>query len=184
MTDYTGEYFLDPDIVIKQEPDAGENVNISATASVPIPTRRANSFGLRDFNIDLESTSPYQDINSSGQPYTENNVTLGSSSLWATRIIDLDNDYDKKSDALIHMDEDDIFQVDKNDLIHGPTLAELNANDENLLEDLNFDDLVLPGEGVYGYFNEKLFFHPQSGNHLNNIIASSGLQTGSGFYNR
>ena len=42
------------------------------------------------------------------------------------------------------MEEDDIFQVDKNDLIQGPTLAELNANDESLLSDLNFDDFVLP----------------------------------------
>ena len=43
------------------------------------------------------------------------------------------------------MEEDDIiFQVDKNDLIQGPTLAELNANDESLLCDLNFDDFVLP----------------------------------------
>ncbi|XP_066992936.2 protein CREBRF homolog isoform X2 [Anabrus simplex] len=47
------------------------------------------------------------------------------------------------------MDDDDIFQVDKADLIQGPTLAELNANDENLLEDLNFDDLLLPEENSY-----------------------------------
>lgn len=43
------------------------------------------------------------------------------------------NDEMLKSEAFIHMDEDDIFQVDKADLIQGPTLAELNANDENLL---------------------------------------------------
>ena len=42
------------------------------------------------------------------------------------------------------MEEDDIFQVDKADLIQGPTLAELNANDESLLADLNFDDFLLP----------------------------------------
>lgn len=42
------------------------------------------------------------------------------------------------------MEEDDIFQVDKADLIQGPTLAELNANDESLLADLNFDDFVMP----------------------------------------
>ncbi|KAL5239129.1 hypothetical protein ACI65C_006539 [Semiaphis heraclei] len=40
------------------------------------------------------------------------------------------------------MDED-IFQVDQSDLLHGPTLAELNAGCESL-EDLNFDDLLLP----------------------------------------
>ena len=42
------------------------------------------------------------------------------------------------------MEEDDIFQVDKADLIQGPTLAELNANDESLLTDFNFDDFVMP----------------------------------------
>lgn len=42
------------------------------------------------------------------------------------------------------MEEDDIFQVDKADLIQGPTLAELNANDESLLTDFNFDDFVIP----------------------------------------
>lgn len=44
------------------------------------------------------------------------------------------------------MEEDDIFQVDKADLIQGPTLAELNANDESLLADLNFDDFLLPAQ--------------------------------------
>uniref|UniRef100_A0A8D8W6Y0 Protein CREBRF homolog n=1 Tax=Cacopsylla melanoneura TaxID=428564 RepID=A0A8D8W6Y0_9HEMI len=39
-----------------------------------------------------------------------------------------------------------IFQVDKSDLIQGPTLAELNAQDNTLLEDLNFDDIYLPEE--------------------------------------
>jgi CREB3 regulatory factor len=39
-------------------------------------------------------------------------------------------------------------QVDKADLIQGPTLAELNANDENLLEDLSFDDLILPEDSA------------------------------------
>ncbi|XP_014210372.1 protein CREBRF homolog [Copidosoma floridanum] len=55
------------------------------------------------------------------------------------------------------MDDDDIFQVDKADLIQGPTLAELNANDDTLLGDLNFDDLLLPSENVQSLsatFNE------------------------------
>lgn len=42
--------------------------------------------------------------------------------------------------------------MDKADLIQGPTLAELNANDDTLLEDLNFDDLLLPEEKSY-YIN-------------------------------
>lgn len=48
------------------------------------------------------------------------------------------------------MEEDDIFQVDKADLIQGPTLAELNANDESLLSDLNFDDFILPTQMPFG----------------------------------
>lgn len=41
------------------------------------------------------------------------------------------------------------MQVDQSDLLHGPTLAELNANSgESLLEDLNFDDLLLPPDSV------------------------------------
>lgn len=38
--------------------------------------------------------------------------------------------------------------MDKADLIQGPTLAELNANDETLLEDLSFDDLILPDDSA------------------------------------
>ncbi|ERL84823.1 hypothetical protein D910_02247, partial [Dendroctonus ponderosae] len=38
----------------------------------------------------------------------------------------------------------------------GPTLAELNANDENLLGDLNFDDLLLPNDGMIYYKDIEL----------------------------
>lgn len=48
------------------------------------------------------------------------------------------------------MEDDDIFQVDKADLIQGPTLAELNANDESLLTDFNFDDFVMPTQTTMG----------------------------------
>lgn len=42
-----------------------------------------------------------------------------------------------------------LMQVDQSDLLRGPTLAELNANGgESLLEDLNFDDLLLPPDSV------------------------------------
>lgn len=32
-------------------------------------------------------------------------------------------------------------------MLAGPTLAELNANDETLLREINLDDLILPEEG-------------------------------------
>ncbi|CRK99214.1 CLUMA_CG012486, isoform B [Clunio marinus] len=47
-----------------------------------------------------------------------------------------------------HMDEDDIFQVDKSDLIQGPTLAELNG--DNLYVDLlNIDDILAVDSNQY-----------------------------------
>lgn len=97
------------------------------------------------------------------------------------------NDELLKSEALIHMDEDDIFQVDKNDLIQGmrtlivcknllyflfltqgPTLAELNANDENLLGDLNFDDLLLPNDGNYTILESNPSAYSFNNNTTNN----------------
>lgn len=97
------------------------------SASVPIPSRRG--LGLPDYFED----SSYQ---------AQESISLqDSSSYWSTS----------------HMDDDDIFKVvDKADLIQGPTLAELNANDETLLEDLNFDDLLLPEEGANSFVNSSL----------------------------
>lgn len=47
-----------------------------------------------------------------------------------------------------HMDEDDIFQVDKSDLIQGPTLAELNG--DNLYVDLlNIEDILAQDSNQY-----------------------------------
>lgn len=63
-------------------------------------------------------------------------------------------------------------QVDKADLIQGPTLAELNANDESLFVDFNFDDLVLP-EGSTNYITlDKPQFNS---NYLNNNQFSGGI---------
>lgn len=47
-----------------------------------------------------------------------------------------------------HMDDDDIFQVDKSDLIQGPTLAELNG--DNLYVDLlNIEDILAADANQY-----------------------------------
>ncbi|KAG1655443.1 Protein CREBRF [Nymphon striatum] len=55
--------------------------------------------------------------------------------------------YSNYMDSQFLKSEDDVFQVDKADLIQGPTLAELNA-DSSLLDfdPLEFDDIILPGE--------------------------------------
>ncbi|CAG9857992.1 unnamed protein product [Phyllotreta striolata] len=151
MGDFGKDFFLDPGITIKQEPDnnlqQSNNIN-NTSASVPIPRRDANNY--RDFAFDFDnSQSPlYCDIglNNAQMPGVQDPFQGDSPSL--NRLIY--NDEMLKSEAFIHsMDDDDIFQVDKADLIQGPTLAELNANDDNLLGDLNFDDLLLPEENTY-----------------------------------
>ncbi|KAL1122985.1 hypothetical protein AAG570_003309 [Ranatra chinensis] len=102
--------------------------NNNNSAGVPIPgVRKAQQ---SDFCSDLAEASP------GGSSFQAGSTSLYSgASVWSPR-------------SEIKMDDDDIFQVDKSDLIQGPTLAELNANDETLLEDLNFDDLLLPEENT------------------------------------
>ena len=74
------------------------------------------------------------------------------------------------------MDDDDIFQVDKADLIQGPTLAELNANDDTLLGDLNFDDLLLPDESMQPLRNASSVDLPASSSLFNTTgFASTSL---------
>lgn len=111
---------------IKQEPPT----EMGTSASVPIPCGHRGIRGV----YDQFSPSP-----------------LAITSIWSTRPDQMDSPF--KLDPLqletsFKMDDDDIFQVDKADLIQGPTLAELNANDDTLLGDLNFDDLLLPEEKI------------------------------------
>lgn len=138
MTDpmITGDYFLEG-FPIKAEPVVSDNsmFGSGSSAGVPIPQRRGNNdmCDSRDFVFDInnQSSGIFPD-----NPYTNSSGFYSNQSGWSP-----------KSD--IKMEDDDIFQVDKADLIQGPTLAELNANDDTLLEDLNFDDLVLPEENKY-----------------------------------
>ncbi|XP_057655293.1 protein CREBRF homolog isoform X5 [Diorhabda carinulata] len=159
MSDFSKDFFIDPGITIKQEPQFNDNTTINMSASVPIPSRRdINDY--RDFNPDFEnSQSPlYSDVGLNTQLQTPG---VYDGSAWSlSRLIS--NDEMLKSEAFIHMDEDDIFQVDKADLIQGPTLAELNANDENFLGkngDLNFDDLLLPEENTYIILEKGIPYH-------------------------
>lgn len=133
MGDYLKELFLDAGITIKQEPQMGDTSTMSQSASVPIPPKRdINDYKNYDFDY---ATSPvYTDIQLSGQ--TQVQTLNDSSNSWGfssglSRLIS--NEEILKSEPFIHMDQDDIFQVDESDLIQGPTLAELNANDDNLL---------------------------------------------------
>ncbi|XP_024936304.1 uncharacterized protein LOC107263074 [Cephus cinctus] len=115
------------DSIVKQEPlqEMGPS-----SASVPIPGGHRGARGV----YDQFSPSP-----------------LATSSAWGTRPDHMESPFKMDPDQLdssFKMDDDDIFQVDKADLIQGPTLAELNANDDTLLGDLNFDDLLLPEERI------------------------------------
>lgn len=190
MSDFTRNYFVDPGIIIKEEPLREETTIMNTTASVPIPTttsRRIMEISeYRDFGIDLDnSQSPLYQDNTLGIIQTPDG--FDTTTMWTNRLII--NDESIKSEALIHMDDDDIFQVDKADLIQGPTLAELNANDETLLGDLNFDDLLLPEESSYLTLSQKIPSLIQNSNHLNNnntttITASSSCPQQSMFLYR
>lgn len=138
---YTGDFFIDQ-FSIKQEPGIDP---MCTSASVPIPQRKFNdSSEFRDFGFDFNS----EILNSSPSISHDTNcemstgLPINDSGLWGKMEI--------RSESF-KMDEEDIFQVDKADLIQGPTLAELNANDDTLLGDLNFDDLLLP-EDSSNYF--------------------------------
>lgn len=63
-------------------------------------------------------------------PYFEVNSPL---SFWGTCPLDLDT-----------MKIDEVFQVDKDELVQSPTLAELNANDESLFDSFDCFDGFLP----------------------------------------
>jgi hypothetical protein len=112
--------------IVKQEPIQEMG---TTSASVPIPGgHRGTTRGA----YDQFSPSP-----------------LAVSSGWGMRTDHMEYPFKMDPDQLdisFKMDEDDIFQIDKAELIQGPTLAELNANDDTLLGDLNFDDLLLPEE--------------------------------------
>ncbi|XP_026475279.1 protein CREBRF homolog [Ctenocephalides felis] len=171
---YNNDMFMGSSVTVKQEP-LGLEMNQISSVSMPIPTRRPlDVLEFRDFGYDLDITeSPntqfsveHSGFNSSSVPSTSGLYQTLSPSVWDSKI-----DIEGKTETF-RMDDDDIFQVDKADLIQGPTLAELNANDDTLLEDLNFDDLLLPEENSF-YINSQdngsqLRF-PSSGLHLNTL---------------
>ncbi|CAL7935687.1 unnamed protein product [Xylocopa violacea] len=116
------------DGIIKQEPNQEMG---PSSASVPIPGGHRSTRGV------YEQFSP--------SPLT---------SMWPNRSDHIESPFKVDSDQIDDFfktekwEDDDILQVNKEDLIQGPTLAELNANDDTLLGDLNFDDLLLPEERI------------------------------------
>lgn len=147
MGDYLKDIFLDAGVTsgvtIKQEPHVSDTSTMSQSASVPIPPKRdVNDY--RNLDFDYAASPIYTDIQLSGQ--TQGPIFSEGSNSWGlssglSRLISADEIL--KSEPFIHMDQDDIFQVDESDLIQGPTLAELNANDDNLLGEFFYDVLEL-----------------------------------------
>lgn len=126
---YTHDFLLEPGVEIKQESPYELG---GMSASVPIPQRRGDG----DFSADLDLC--LQD-SLGGSFHNIPTMQFGKT---------YDNENSSKMETF-KMDDDDIFQVDKADLILGPTLAELNANPDSLLDDLNIDDLLMPEESGY-----------------------------------
>ena len=182
MADFNEDFFFDPGITIKQEPITAEpTINISA--SVPIPTRRVNDMSsYRDFQFGFDVTQSPTTIHDTvyfnhQQIQIDNN--LKNNAMWGSRDVD-DGAFPKQES--MNLEDDDIFKVDKADLIQGPTLAELNANDDTLLGDLNFDDLLLPEEGNYisglaltHALTNKLNMPYLQLNNNNNVIGNVGF---------
>lgn len=127
---YTHDFLLEPGVEIKQESpfELGP-----MSASVPIPQRRGD---MADFGSDLDLC-------------LQENLGGSFHNVPSMQYNKLAFETDSSKMETFKMDDDDIFQVDKADLILGPTLAELNANPDTLLDDLNFDDLLLPEESGY-----------------------------------
>lgn len=126
--------------LMKPEPNLNFHNSMDTSTAMPIPrTRQINDFS--DFNFDLDqSLSPqsFQDCNllSSNGMYGMQQTSTNSNTMWSAI-----NDAIGMPKQELHIDDDDIFQVDNADLFPGPTLAELN--DDTILEDLNIEDFIL-----------------------------------------
>lgn len=114
--------------------------NPMLTPSVPIPRTGKMMADFSEFNFDLEQSQSPQ-TTQDYIAYGLTNSNSNSNQMWS-----IINESVMTKHEPFHMDDDDIFQVDKADLFQSPTLAELN--DDTALEDLNIDDLILPAEST------------------------------------
>lgn len=94
----------------------------------------------------------YTDNNSLGFQQNESYTGGGGTLMWdgVSPMLNITADSTGANDKSgpFHMDDDDIFQVDKSDLIQGPTLAELNG--DNLYVDLlNIEDYLANDSNQY-----------------------------------
>ncbi|KAI5741752.1 hypothetical protein M8J76_016784 [Diaphorina citri] len=132
------DYFVNSGFSVKQEP-----MIVEQSGGMPIPNRKNTSDVIQGFKFELDPTN-YDILNQDSNSMTSDPSLY--TAVWNPK------------DSAVKMEDDvgdDIFQVDKSDLIQGPTLAELNAQDNTLLEELNFDDIYLPEDfNIYGGTND------------------------------
>lgn len=117
--------------------------NPMLTTAMPIPRTKLGG-DYSDFNYEYDqSQSPQltQDTTyiTSTSDYGLDQSSGNSNAMWSV----IGDAMALSKQEPFPMDDDDIFQVDKNDLFQGPTLAELN---DTFLGDLNIDDFILPSE--------------------------------------
>lgn len=137
MTDpsFSEDFFKDNSF-IKQEPSPSDDTFPTISGCMPIPSRRTLDLSqIRDCSLDFHDTSPL--MIQDHEKYTD----INTNDLWSSRINGVDVEFTK-------MEDDDIFQVDKSDLIQDTSLSQLTDINPNrdILDDLNFDDLMLPSE--------------------------------------
>lgn len=153
--------------IIKQEVNSIPSVPLDigpSSASVPIPKSYRNSHTIDDHF----SPSPL------ANPALWGSCQTGDLLIDSQFKVELQDSLEPQ--LSFKMDDDDIFQVDKADLIQGPTLAELNANEDTLLNDLNFDDLLLPNETVQTLHNiptENFYTSYIHSSNISNFASSS-----------
>lgn len=142
MTDpvFNSDYFIDPGIVIKQEPFSLDSTTLISSASMAIPARRGVELcHFRELGLELEpSESPSlgDSMHSSMVPQELYSNSVNSSSLWTTRLcVDMDSDPAKLE--TFKMDDDDIFQVSCNLLFFIHFLPERGQNKIRLQTNLN-----------------------------------------------
>jgi hypothetical protein len=145
------------------------NNPLLSTASIPLSIPRKSDFSgisnissnnqriladLSDIVFEFDkSQSPMNDsgdnsgfrpnqiiISNDGNLFGMQNNSFGNNLTWEINSI-MNSTNMMVTDPGFQMDEDDIFQVDKSDLIQGPTLAELNG--DNLYKDLlNMEEML------------------------------------------
>ncbi len=133
---FTNDFFKETSFIVKTDHVTNQDRNLSNVSEcVPIPNRRIMELSSsKENSLDFVDSPP---LIADHEKYTD----ISTNDLWCSKMNEVEVDFGK-------MEDDDIFQVDKSDLIQDAnlsTLADLNSS-RDILDELNFDDLMLPNE--------------------------------------